>query len=191
MINFLRLLTRVNNPSLHRKCIVIVISALWHYPPPSPLSPLPPRRGEREGWSRLFASIIYICLSKLQGLLNLVSSLFFTQIRSPQSALQDEREGRGSHTVINRFKIQKFWPLMKDVKGTDRLCKIVKLSMQCCGKILKDSIEAYTTFSRSVNPEFERKVDVQNRIFGWIRFQNVFLSLNNDDKKCKQNSTVN
>jgi len=38
-----------------------------------------------------------------------------------------------------------------------------------------DSFETYKTFRRSVNnPEFERKVDVQNRTFGWIHFQNCF-----------------
>ena len=37
-------------------------------------------------------------------------------------------------------------------KGTDRLCKVVK---------------------RSVNPEFEKKV--QNRTFGWIHFQNFLF----------------
>ena len=57
------------------------------------------------------------------------------------------------------------------LKGTDRLCKVVKLSMQCCGQILEDSFEPYKTFLRSVSPEFERKVDVQNRSFGWM-FQN-------------------
>ena len=72
-------------------------------------------------------------------------------------------------------------------KGTDRPHKVVKLSMQCCGQILQDSFETYKTFYRSVNPEFERKVDVQNRTFGWIRFQNFFFKLlNNEDKKCKQ-----
>ena len=33
-------------------------------------------------------------------------------------------------------------------------------------------------FLRSVNPEFERKVDFQNRTFGWMfsdRFQNLFF----------------
>ena len=30
-------------------------------------------------------------------------------------------------------------------------------------------------FLRSVNPEFERKVDFQNRTFGWTRFQNLFF----------------
>ena len=27
------------------------------------------------------------------------------------------------------------------IKGTDQLCKVVKLSVQCCGKILQDSFE--------------------------------------------------
>ena len=63
--------------------------------------------------------------------------------------------------------------------------------MQCCGHILQDSFDTKKTFLRSVNPEFERKVDVQNRTFGWTRFKNFFFKLLNNDKKCKQNSTVN
>ena len=31
-------------------------------------------------------------------------------------------------------------------KGSDRLCKVVKLSMQCSGKLLSDSFETYYTF---------------------------------------------
>ena len=31
-------------------------------------------------------------------------------------------------------------------KGSGRLCKVVKLSMQCCGKLLSDSFETYFTF---------------------------------------------
>ena len=34
------------------------------------------------------------------------------------------------------------------LQGTDRLCKVVKLSMRCCGKTLKDSFETYKTFPR-------------------------------------------
>jgi len=29
------------------------------------------------------------------------------------------------------------------IKGSDRLCKVVELSMQCCGKVLSDSFETY------------------------------------------------
>ena len=47
------------------------------------------------------------------------------------------------------------------LKGSDRLCKIVEPSMQCCGKLLSDLFETYETVTRSINPEFERKVDVQ------------------------------
>ena len=36
--------------------------------------------------------------------------------------------------------------LLKSFKGSDRLCKVVKLSMQCCGKLLSDSFETYKTF---------------------------------------------
>ena len=46
-------------------------------------------------------------------------------------------------------------------KGSNRLCKVVELSMQSCGQILKDLFETYETVTRSINPEFERKVDVQ------------------------------
>ena len=45
-------------------------------------------------------------------------------------------------------------------KGSDRLCQVVELRMQCCGKLLLDSFETYNTFERSVNPDFERKFDV-------------------------------
>ena len=38
--------------------------------------------------------------------------------------------------------------------------------MQCCGKLLTDSFETYKTSQRIVNPEFERKFDVQNSYFG-------------------------
>ena len=46
------------------------------------------------------------------------------------------------------------------LKGTDRLCNLFKLSMQCCGQILKDSFETYNTFPRCTITEFERKVDL-------------------------------
>ena len=49
---------------------------------------------------------------------------------------------------------------IKQLKGSDRLCKVVELSMQCCGKLFLDSVETYYTFYRYVNPEFQRKFDV-------------------------------
>ena len=64
--------------------------------------------------------------------------------------------------------------------------------MQFCGQILKDSSETFKTIKRSVNSEFERKVDVQNRTFGWIRFQNCFfIIIKCRRQKCKPNSPVN
>ena len=60
-------------------------------------------------------------------------------------------------------------------KGTDRLCKVGKLSMQCCGQILQDSFEIYKIFPRCIITEFECIVDVQNHEFGWVRFQNRFF----------------
>ena len=32
------------------------------------------------------------------------------------------------------------------LKGSDWLCKVVELSMQCCGKLLSDSFETHYTF---------------------------------------------
>ena len=40
--------------------------------------------------------------------------------------------------------------------------------------------------------EFERKVDLQNHPFVWLRFENrFFLTLNNDDEKFINKFTVN
>ena len=47
--------------------------------------------------------------------------------------------------------------------------------MEYCGQIFKDSFETYKTFLRRIFTEFERKVDVQNHEFGWVRFQNRFF----------------
>ena len=52
---------------------------------------------------------------------------------------------------------------------------VVELSMQHCGQILSDSFETFKTFKRSINIEFERKVDVQNHLFEWTRFENCFF----------------
>ena len=41
------------------------------------------------------------------------------------------------NSYFSLYKCQSESPL----KGTDRLCKEVKLSMQCCGQILQDSFE--------------------------------------------------
>ena len=56
---------------------------------------------------------------------------------------------------------------------------VVELNMQYWGQFFLDSFEKYKTFLRRIYTEFERKVDVQNHEFGWLRF------LNDDDKKCK------
>ena len=36
------------------------------------------------------------------------------------------------------------------LKGSDRICKVVKLNMKCCGKILYDSFETYKTFPQCI-----------------------------------------
>ena len=35
-------------------------------------------------------------------------------------------------------------------KGSDRLCKVVKLSMQCCGKLFSDSFEMHIKLSKDL-----------------------------------------
>ena len=57
--------------------------------------------------------------------------------------------------------------------------------MQCCGKLLSDSFERCKTFLRSVNPEFERKFDVQNSYlgYGYVFRIDFFNLLSNDDEK--------
>jgi len=47
--------------------------------------------------------------------------------------------GNNTLDFTNRTKILENIP----VKGSDRLCKVVELSMQCCGKLLSNSFETY------------------------------------------------
>ena len=44
------------------------------------------------------------------------------------------------------FRIRFFLANFANFKGSDRLCKVAELSMQCCGKLLQDSFETYFTF---------------------------------------------
>ena len=75
--------------------------------------------------------------------------------------VQRKELGKNVVTVIMEIQIFFFF------KGSDRLCKVVELSMQGCEKLLSDSFETYQTFQRSVNPEFERKFDVKNSYATW------------------------
>ena len=79
------------------------------------------------------------------------------------------------------------------IKGSDRQCKVVELSMQSCGKIRQDLFETYETVTRSINPKFERKVDVQTQYIWVDTFSELvfFKLLNNDDEKSSKNYTVN
>ena len=38
--------------------------------------------------------------------------------------------------IYKLYLINKNYKLNEILKGTDRLCKVVELSMQCCGQIL-------------------------------------------------------
>ena len=62
------------------------------------------------------------------------------------------------------------WNRKTTFKETHRLCKVVKLSMQCCGQIPQDSFETYKTFPRCIITEFECIVDIQNHELWWVRF---------------------
>ena len=71
------------------------------------------------------------------------------------------------------------------IKGSDRLCKVVNLSMQCCGKLLSDSFETLFKdlyiLSLSSNSMFKTPtlgVDTFSEL--------VFKLLNNDDIKYKK-----
>ena len=62
---------------------------------------------------------------------------------------------------FDTFKCFDFWAPECDIsdcflfkkgfefKGTDRQCKVVKLSMQCCGQILQDSFESLKTINNN------------------------------------------
>ena len=53
--------------------------------------------------------------------------------KMPSKLVRSKTKGRALRHV-------KFYAVYKlddpNLKGTDRLCKVVKVSMQCCGKIL-------------------------------------------------------
>ena len=48
------------------------------------------------------------------------------------------------HRSLLRLKLG--FGIIFSFKGSNRLCKVVELSMQCCGKLLSDSFETYETF---------------------------------------------
>ena len=54
---------------------------------------------------------------------------------------------------------------------------VVELRMQYCDEIIKDSFETYKTFPGCLVTEFEWKVGVKNHEFGWVCFQNRFLTI--------------
>ena len=45
------------------------------------------------------------------------------------------------HVLVAEIRRRKFIDLM--LKGSDRLCKVLELSMHCCGKLLSDSFKTY------------------------------------------------
>ena len=77
-----------------------------------------------------------------------------------------ERNYVNGHNILLHKKFPNSWNFIFHIwalKG----CKVVELSMQCCGKLLSDSFE------------FERKCDVQNSYFGGgyvFRISNIFWS---------------
>ena len=70
------------------------------------------------------------------------------------------------------------------LKGTDRLCKVVKLCMQCCGQI-QDSFKTYKTCPRCIIIlSLSAIVEVQIMTLGGYVFRIGFFELlNNDDEK--------
>ena len=57
-------------------------------------------------------------------------------------------------------------------------------SVQYCGHIFQESFETYGTFLQCKITAFECKVEVQIHEFWWVRFQNrFFLIINNENEK--------
>ena len=87
--------------------------------------------------------------------------------------VQRKELGKNVVTVIMEIQIFFFF------KGSDRLCKVVELSMQGCEKLLSDSFETYQTFQRSVNPEFERNSTLKTPMpLGKFTSMNMLLITN-------------
>ena len=63
------------------------------------------------------------------------------------------------------------------VKGSNRLCMMVELSSYVLWTNSLHSLQTYKMILRSIINEFGRKIDVQNRLFWWIRFKNRFLKI--------------
>ena len=46
--------------------------------------------------------------------------------------------------ISTDLKYNPYWPIRREeLKGSERLCKVVELSVQFCGKLLSDSFETY------------------------------------------------
>ena len=81
---------------------------------------------------------------------------------------------------LENITFQKSVIIFRRLKGSDRLCMVVELSMQSCGQILWDSFETNKTILRRIFTEFDRKVDCQNHLFGWmIRFKKINIRRRN------------
>ena len=55
-------------------------------------------------------------------------------------------KNHGEASIKYKFSSQKndvIFHNFDQIKGSDRLCKVVELSMQFCGKLLSDSFETY------------------------------------------------
>ena len=64
----------------------------------------------------------------------------------------------------------------QDLKGGTGYVMVVELSMQYCGQILQDSFETNKTILKCIFSKFDRKVDFQNNLFWWTRFENRFFN---------------
>ena len=57
---------------------------------------------------------------------------FYPEIRNSKHFPLSQYTTRHKRFLSN----EQFTSIKKTIKGTDRVCKLVKLSMQCCGQIL-------------------------------------------------------
>ena len=114
----------------------------------------------------LFISSLYYTSTHIVESLITIENNLFSARKTRISFIQDQ--------MLNEYRCELCMYILyrllnvdnPSVKWSDWLCEVIELGMQSCGKLLSNSFETYKTFWRSVNPEFERKFDVQNSYFG-------------------------
>ena len=88
------------------------------------VKPPPPRSNQRVACVRFRTVYIHLTMSKIYVIFLLSIDHFQSEVLYKIQLWIYAKQIKGKLSELNNFK------------GTDRLCKIVELSMQCCGKLL-------------------------------------------------------